>query len=538
MHIRIQKQKHRIFRQIKKANHKTMETKNGEVITYHENGNIKSKEFFVDGLEHGHSTYYHENGVIRFEGEAINNFNEGIWNSYHENGVLESKGNYTKGKADGEFLYYNENSIMINKGSFKEGNLIGEWLEYYENGNIEAKKNYIDGLEHGTFMYYFEDGTIKNKLEYNNGYQTTYLGYDSSGNKTREYERLEDGTCLLSIYYFEGSETIREIEKLSDDGLTLTKKEYNEDCELLLDEVSSKDGITSQKIYYKDGKLYITINKNGDVEKNTLYYPNGNKKLESIVNKKINGWAVGPRKEYYENGNLKSEINFIDGEPDGELVEYNENGIQLNDAEIKEREKQAITDLETELEILGNHLKTSRPSYLEEMQDGLTEDEITELEKENNITLPDDIKTLYKWKNGHPDEVAMFVRTSDYSQKTFMPLDQLFSSYQNNLEQWGENDLGINFWHKGWLPLFWDFGRDICYDTTGRYTGKKGQLLNFEFDDSNRKIIAPSLLAYIKQLNVFYEKMQEEGIEEDDITEDEDYCLEEIVGYPIDFYWN
>lgn len=514
-----------------------METKNGEVITNYENGNIKSKEMFLNGLLDGVSTYYHENGNLRAEGLSIKNKSEGVWAYYKETGELSSKQTYLNGVKHGDIHFYKENNIVFEKDTYDNDVLVAVTL-YYDNGQISEERSMLNGNIHGDYLSYYEDGAIKSKANYKNGQQISYVGYDNSGNKTSEYKFHEDGTRLLFVNYFEDTENISEIEKLADDGLTRTKKRYNENGDLLLDEVSSKDDVTSQKTYYKDGKLYITINKNGDVEENTVYYPNGNKKLESVVNKKINGWAVGPRKEYYENGNIKSEINFTDGEPDGELVEYNENGIALNDSEIKERENQALTDLENELQTLENHLRTSRPNYLEEMQEGLTDEEIAELEQENNLTLPADIKTLYKWKNGHPDEVAMFVRTSDYTQKTFMPLDSLFSSYQSNLEQWGEGDEGVNFWYKGWLPLFWDFGRDICYDTSGRYTGKKGQLVNFEFDESNRNIVSPSLLAYIKQLNSFYEKMQEEGIEEEDINEEEDHCLENINGYPIDFYWN
>jgi len=49
---------------------------------------------------------------------------------------------------------------------------------------------------------------------------------------------------------------------------------------------------------------------------------------------------------------------------------------------------------------LENALKQQAPQLLEFLQPGLSDQEITELERRAGVQLPDDIKALYRWRNG------------------------------------------------------------------------------------------------------------------------------------------
>ncbi|GBE16368.1 hypothetical protein BMS3Abin15_00182 [bacterium BMS3Abin15] len=61
-----------------------------------------------------------------------------------------------------------------------------------------------------------------------------------------------------------------------------------------------------------------------------------------------------------------------------------------------------VVDTSTEelLNELGNVLKAKVPRALEALQSGLSSEEIAKIERDGDFRLPDDIKALYKWRNG------------------------------------------------------------------------------------------------------------------------------------------
>ena len=69
----------------------------GSYVSYHENGQLKSKTTFKDGKQ------------------------DGLEESYHENGQLESKVNYKDGKQEGIFEFYFEDGQLLYKNCYKNG---------------------------------------------------------------------------------------------------------------------------------------------------------------------------------------------------------------------------------------------------------------------------------------------------------------------------------------------------------------------------------------------------------------------------------
>jgi antitoxin component YwqK of YwqJK toxin-antitoxin module len=80
----------------------------GIQIGYYDNGNIKSKKNFVNGLQHGEQLMYYSNGDISFKYKYINGKKHGIQIGYHGNGQIRYKDNYINGNAASpeEFLAY------------------------------------------------------------------------------------------------------------------------------------------------------------------------------------------------------------------------------------------------------------------------------------------------------------------------------------------------------------------------------------------------------------------------------------------------
>jgi cell wall assembly regulator SMI1 len=179
--------------------------------------------------------------------------------------------------------------------------------------------------------------------------------------------------------------------------------------------------------------------------------------------------------------------------------------------------------MQKELTILDNHLKTKRPDFYGTLNPPLTDQQITALEQEFKITLPPQVKLLYKWKNGQAAN-ERFVNNSE-----FMPLESALETYSILTPMIGHDFEIKNWWNENWIPLFDNGGGDnICVDMSGTFTGNAGQIIEFWHADPDRNVIAPSLEAFIAALNKFYDTTPPANF-------DEYFKIGEIDGYPKRF---
>jgi cell wall assembly regulator SMI1 len=172
------------------------------------------------------------------------------------------------------------------------------------------------------------------------------------------------------------------------------------------------------------------------------------------------------------------------------------------------------------MKALDEQLKTLRPEYYAQLQPGLSNEQIQALQEKHNITLPEDLIELYKWKNGQQNDCyEAFVNNS-----MFIPLESALETAVDNTEMIGLDFEIENWWHKDWIPVFNNGGGDlICYDMGGIFTNNPGQLIEFWHEDNDRNIIAPSLITFLEALITYYKAGQS----------DEYYQVEIPEGYPL-----
>lgn len=117
--------------------------------------------------------------------------------------------------------------------------------------------------------------------------------------------------------------------------------------------------------------------------------------------------------------------------------------------------------MKNELKKLDIHLREKRPGYYRMFHHPLTENEILGLEKKYDIKLPNDLKELYKWKNGQqPGCFESFVNNS-----IFEALENVLSVNKEFTEMIGSDFEIENWWNGNWLPFFSDGGGShVCYD--------------------------------------------------------------------------
>lgn len=173
---------------------------------------------------------------------------------------------------------------------------------------------------------------------------------------------------------------------------------------------------------------------------------------------------------------------------------------------------------------MNSHIQKLRPEFYSNLNAPLDDHDIQSLERKYNIQIPEDLKTLYLWKNGQESGCyEAFVNNS-----MFIPLEEALEIAQE-LTGMIETDFEMeNWWNENWIPVFHNGGGSyICYDLKGIFTGNKGQILEFWNRDNDRNVMAFSLTHFLNQLNLYYEEQSGEF--------DEFFTVEHENGFPKRF---
>jgi len=105
----------------------------------------------------------------------------GIRVSHHDNGQIKSKWTYKNGIKNGPYIRYFENGSVYGKKNYKNGESHGEYLAYRRNGQLYERRIYEDG-EMTLNEYYRKNGQIESRDIYKNGERIKSEFYDEQGN--------------------------------------------------------------------------------------------------------------------------------------------------------------------------------------------------------------------------------------------------------------------------------------------------------------------------------------------------------------------
>ena len=117
----------------------------GEVVSYHDNGELASQEQFLGGRRHGHARKWFATGKLAYRSSYISGRREGSTLSWWFNGNPRTKYHYVKGKAEGK-----------------------AW-SWYRNGNKFKEFNFIAGQPSGLQRGWRQNGKLFSNFEYKNG---------------------------------------------------------------------------------------------------------------------------------------------------------------------------------------------------------------------------------------------------------------------------------------------------------------------------------------------------------------------------------
>lgn len=138
--------------------------KNGEVVSYYENGNLKSKINYSENQQSGNCSFWYENGNKKLEGEFIltkenDVFNSKLklmnfWDADNNQKVIDGFGEYIIEENDFK-------SVSTANGKIEKGFKVGIWKGSSKTFNFTFEENY----ENGNLI---EGASIdKNNVKYN-----------------------------------------------------------------------------------------------------------------------------------------------------------------------------------------------------------------------------------------------------------------------------------------------------------------------------------------------------------------------------------
>lgn len=144
--------------------------KEGNCITYYDNGQVLRDEIWKAGKLEGKYTSFHENGKLKAKGVHKKHMKVGEWKYYDEKGELTGIEKHSNWKGD-VFIdnliityYVNNQPDEVQKGTYINDLEEGSIKLYNKNGKLIKDTNYNAGKKEGERKFYREDGTLE-KIE-------------------------------------------------------------------------------------------------------------------------------------------------------------------------------------------------------------------------------------------------------------------------------------------------------------------------------------------------------------------------------------
>jgi antitoxin component YwqK of YwqJK toxin-antitoxin module len=226
---------------------------------------------------------------------------DGKWTYYKDNKKSEEM-TYDKGYLDGELIRYYPDGTIREKSTLKQGKVNGTYTRYSSNNKVESEKSMKEGVEDGPERSYDETGKLVSETIYKDG--------KPEGKSFTHYNRGSSDAYKRTAFYKNGL-LEGEYSEIYDNGAVKLKGKYIN---------GKKDGVWESN--KQDGSHRPTETfKNGEVIKRITYFTDG--KVEMERNFDENGKQHGVEKKYdWEDGSLKTELNYVHGKQVGKQVRY------------------------------------------------------------------------------------------------------------------------------------------------------------------------------------------------------------------------
>lgn len=161
---------------------------------YHINDSVRAIIYFKEGSKTSHAKLFHMNGKRMAEGKYVGReIKDSVWTYYDENGQLLSRETYLNGKKNGKSFVYFPNGDISEERNFKNGLEEGSYKEYFEKNSMRAQGTYLNGEKEGKFTYYFPNHVEVAAGYFKNGHKNGPWIYRSEKGVITEKELYKNG---------------------------------------------------------------------------------------------------------------------------------------------------------------------------------------------------------------------------------------------------------------------------------------------------------------------------------------------------------
>ena len=247
---------------------------NGYNRYYYENGKISSEGYMRDGKADGYWKTYYKNGKVKIEGNRRQFLLDSIWRFYDEKGRITKSIRYNEGKKDGLTINFDTLGYFTSTEFYKKDVKDGPQKTFYSKSKTKTVTIFVNGKAEGQALEFSADSLIICISTYKGG---ILQGYE----KINQKDELNRKQGIWKEFY-ENME-LKKMRQFNDDSLDGYVKDFD-----------SKGNLLSTK-KYNNGKRITNAPEIADVE---IY------------------------REVYEDGTLKYEGVYSEGEPIGTHYHY------------------------------------------------------------------------------------------------------------------------------------------------------------------------------------------------------------------------
>ena len=297
------------------------ETRSGPSITFGLDSMHLNESYFTDGNKENANWAYYPSGKMMSKTKIINNYET-------ENTIWDEQGNVTFTNN-----YYNRNGLFLDTididGTVTESNYIngvknGKSIAKNNLGDVLSELSFVNNVTHGNATYYNPNGTPMITLHFESGKaHGDIVQYDLMG------KLKSKSASLFGVSYGKYS-------RYFGNGKIMTNADMKKDQEYGKKEIYNMEGKLLATITYLNGFIteYSTLLEDGEMSKNTSVswgqdanivakYTNGKIALIFEIEKNVQNGEIIIRGE---NGKDQYKTKTINGQLEGERIEYHGNG--------------------------------------------------------------------------------------------------------------------------------------------------------------------------------------------------------------------
>lgn len=303
--------------------------RDGEQLTFYENGNRESRAQYKNGKPFGMTERYYSDGTLSSRSHFNEHGQNGLYESFHKNGQPEQRSMIKNGEREGERLYWSEDGSPVYQQHYLAGKLHGEERSYRYGGVLYAIKQYQHGIQVGKQLTYDDAGNVQSEQHFDEkGREVKSVSFNSAGNKTSQTDirypekgnvsteqRFNEQGQLVYKNEIDNGRDWRLLQRFDDNGKLIAREErLNGDYTGLY--LGSDWQGNQTRANYRDGEFH------GDYLEQT---PDGS---EFNRGKYHSGKKVGKWVQQTQFSTLTEQYNN-QGEPDGQQTEIDTQGVIL-----------------------------------------------------------------------------------------------------------------------------------------------------------------------------------------------------------------